>query len=183
MMKSPHKRKAISKGLRFSIFSRDGFTCRYCGNQSDTVTLHIDHIIPVCQGGTNDEANLVTSCIDCNLGKAGRTIEQSAPTESDRLRMAQEMREQREAAEFAREIRSIKKERFQDLVNYWTDITGRESVHRTTISVIFHYVLELGEDVVYDWIERAAERCNDDKNMGKYVSGIRRSVREEEGTA
>ena len=25
------KRKAISKRLRFEIFKRDSFTCRYCG--------------------------------------------------------------------------------------------------------------------------------------------------------
>lgn len=56
----PSKRKAISKGVRFSIFSRDQYQCRYCGRQSDVVELVIDHVIPVAQGGTNDVENLLT---------------------------------------------------------------------------------------------------------------------------
>jgi len=38
------------------------------------LTLHIDHIIPVSKGGTNEEANLVTACDQCNLGKGAKII-------------------------------------------------------------------------------------------------------------
>ena len=38
----------------------------------DDVILEVDHVLPVCEGGTNDIDNLVTSCKDCNRGK-GKT--------------------------------------------------------------------------------------------------------------
>ena len=63
-------RKQISTRTRFEVFKRDGFTCQYCGGKPPAAILHIDHITPVSAGGTNDLANLVTSCKDCNLGKS-----------------------------------------------------------------------------------------------------------------
>ena len=68
------KRKNISKRVRFEVFKRDNFTCQYCGKSAPQVILEIDHITPVSKGGTNDVTNLVTSCKECNRGKATRTI-------------------------------------------------------------------------------------------------------------
>lgn len=62
-------RVAIPKRLRFSVLSRDGFTCQYCGASAPDVKLHVDHIFPVARGGLNALDNLVTACVDCNLGK------------------------------------------------------------------------------------------------------------------
>ena len=62
-------RKPISTRTRFEIFKRDGFTCQYCGAVPPAVILHVDHIIPVCDGGSNSRDNLTTSCQQCNLGK------------------------------------------------------------------------------------------------------------------
>lgn len=64
------KRKAISKKTRFDIFKRDGFQCMYCGSAPPKVLLHVDHIVPVKEGGGNEIDNLVTACEGCNLGKA-----------------------------------------------------------------------------------------------------------------
>jgi hypothetical protein len=69
------KRKAISKRVRFEVFKRDSFTCQYCGLSAPDVVLHIDHINPVAGGGGNDIMNLVTSCLDCNLGKGKRELD------------------------------------------------------------------------------------------------------------
>ena len=38
--------------------------------KEDGVTLHIDHIIPVSKGGTDELSNLQTLCADCNLNKS-----------------------------------------------------------------------------------------------------------------
>jgi hypothetical protein len=63
-------RSSISKSLRWSIFKRDGNRCVVCGAGAvDGVTLHVDHIISVYNGGTNDAENLQTLCEPCNLGK------------------------------------------------------------------------------------------------------------------
>lgn len=67
-------RKEIGKKTRFEVFKRDGFTCQYCGNHPPAVVLHVDHIHPVAEGGTNDQDNLITSCEACNLGKGARLL-------------------------------------------------------------------------------------------------------------
>ena len=58
----------VPPSVRFYVMNRDGFRCRYCGVMPDD-GIHIDHIVPRSKGGANHPSNLVTSCIDCNLGK------------------------------------------------------------------------------------------------------------------
>lgn len=60
---------AVSKRLRFEIFRRDGFKCRYCGLVAGETELTIDHVVPRTLGGSDDPTNLVTACKDCNSGK------------------------------------------------------------------------------------------------------------------
>lgn len=64
------KRKALTQRARFEVFKRDGFTCQYCGSTPPAVTLEVDHIVAVSNGGDNDQDNLVTSCFNCNRGKS-----------------------------------------------------------------------------------------------------------------
>lgn len=60
----------VSASLRYKILSRDNFRCQYCGRGvGEEVTLHVDHVVPRCEGGTNDPSNLKASCADCNHGK------------------------------------------------------------------------------------------------------------------
>jgi len=68
----PRLRRAVGARLRFVILNRDGFRCRYCGATPGETGLHVDHIVPASAGGTCDESNLVTACVDCNLGKSNR---------------------------------------------------------------------------------------------------------------
>lgn len=52
------------------IKARDCYTCqnRQCGKR--TLDLHVDHIIPLSQGGSEEDDNLQTLCVDCNMEKA-----------------------------------------------------------------------------------------------------------------
>ena len=72
------KQGARQLKLRFSIFSRDKFTCQYCGRKAPNVTLEIDHIIPKAKMGQNREDNYITSCKECNIGKGDSLL--SSPT-------------------------------------------------------------------------------------------------------
>ena len=72
------KRKAVPQGMRFEIFARDGFACRYCGAKPPGVVLEIDHVIPVAGGGSNAPANLVTACRKCNSGKGAKLLPKNA---------------------------------------------------------------------------------------------------------
>lgn len=69
------ERGTIAVGLRFNVFRRDGFRCRYCGvSVDDGAILHADHVIPESKGGPTTIDNLVTACIDCNLGKSDKDL-------------------------------------------------------------------------------------------------------------
>lgn len=61
-------RPGISKQLRWSVFSRDKFTCVLCG--ATGVPLECDHIIPVSKGGATEGDNLQTLCEPCNRRKS-----------------------------------------------------------------------------------------------------------------
>ena len=54
----------IRKDKRLAIYLRDECECAYCGSQE---SLTLDHLVPVCKGGSNSQTNLVTACIECNL--------------------------------------------------------------------------------------------------------------------
>jgi len=60
--------------LRFNVLKRDNFTCQYCGQHAPDVKLEVDHIVPIVEGGTNEESNLITSCYACNRGKEGLRV-------------------------------------------------------------------------------------------------------------
>lgn len=65
---------ALSKKTRFEVFKRDRFTCTYCGKRPPDVMLEVDHIHPRAEGGTDDPANLTTSCLACNRGKGATPL-------------------------------------------------------------------------------------------------------------
>lgn len=100
--KTDVKRKSISKKLRFEVFKRDMFTCQYCGRKAPDVVLHIDHIKPVSKGGRNEIMNLVTSCIDCNLGKGAKTLSDQSVVERQR-KQAEYLAQRREQIEMLRD--------------------------------------------------------------------------------
>ena len=56
--------RQIDLKVSWSVFRRDGYKCRYCGN--DHVPLTVDHIVLWEDGGPTIEENLITSCKKCN---------------------------------------------------------------------------------------------------------------------
>ncbi|MGW0062497.1 HNH endonuclease [Streptosporangium sandarakinum] len=64
----PRVRQAIK--LRYKILERDKQTCQDCGAvPGQGVALQVHHVLPVHQGGDNDERNLVTLCSHCHGGR------------------------------------------------------------------------------------------------------------------
>jgi 5-methylcytosine-specific restriction endonuclease McrA len=78
------ERKSISKKTRFEVFKRDGFACQYCGAHPPEVTLEVDHIVPVAEGGPNEFDNYITACFPCNRGKGAVSLDRVPQSLSDK---------------------------------------------------------------------------------------------------
>lgn len=69
-MSRPH----IPHALRERVSARAGDRCGYClANERCGISIEIDHIIPVVEGGATSEENLWLACRDCNGHKGGRS--------------------------------------------------------------------------------------------------------------
>lgn len=108
--RSPAIERSISPQLRSEILERNGFTCQQCGaaagdpdpfNPARKVRLHVDHIIPISQGGANDKTNLRTLCSACNQGRSNISM----PSEGAMNLLAR----------IRREPRSVQKEIYEAL--------------------------------------------------------------------
>lgn len=73
---------AIGSRLRFEVFKRDGFRCRYCGVTAAASALHVDHVTPRSRGGGDVASNLVTACRACNTGKSDVPLEHISADEA-----------------------------------------------------------------------------------------------------
>jgi len=68
------RRSSFTKSIRHEVFKKDKYHCIECGATNKKAVLHIDHIIPVSKGGTDELDNLQTLCESCNLAKKNRII-------------------------------------------------------------------------------------------------------------
>ena len=95
---------AVAKRVRFEVFKRDDFRCQYCGRQTPSVILQIDHIVPRSQGGADEINNLVTSCTDCNLGKSNIPLWKKRGID-DRVKEIELLRERQEQIEWYEQVK------------------------------------------------------------------------------
>jgi len=123
------KRKSTGKRLRFEIFKRDGFRCVYCGNSPVETPLHVDHVLPVAEGGTNDPANLVTACQSCNGGKAAVPLEAKAlPPRATAEEMGDHAEQIREYLAAQRLLDEARKAVVDSIHFYWEERIGGMNV-------------------------------------------------------
>lgn len=66
-------RERITNNTRTTVFERDAYRCKNCGDHHN---LQVDHIIPVSAGGTADLDNLQTLCRVCNGLKGAKSPEE-----------------------------------------------------------------------------------------------------------
>lgn len=76
-------RKKVSFN-KHNVFTRDSYTCQYCGNRFHEHNLTYDHVIPRSKwqgkGTCTCWTNIVTCCKKCNGKKADKTLKQARMT-------------------------------------------------------------------------------------------------------
>lgn len=152
--------KRVSKRLRFEVFRRDGFRCRYCGAAAaeSGEGLTVDHVVPVALGGANDPSNLVTACRDCNAGKTSSSPDEHtvAQVADDALRWAAAVKlahEEAQASLHAHEAVVAAFERHwndqggPELASGWRDSIRRFAAEGLTQADLLHFTdATLGKD-------------------------------------
>lgn len=66
--------RQIDSDIQWRVFKRDGYSCRYCGNNNAPLT--VDHLVCWESGGPSTEANMVASCKKCNKTRSNLSYEE-----------------------------------------------------------------------------------------------------------
>lgn len=136
------KRKQVSVRVRFEVFKRDKFSCRYCGKNPPDVLLELDHIVPVAAGGGNDPSNLLTSCRACNGGKSDRLLvegEYPTPSAAANAEDAERLRQAKAYAKLVEEMRAHDDERVDSVNKTWA-----KAFHAANVSENGELIWQLG---------------------------------------
>jgi ferredoxin len=161
----------ISTRTRFEVFKRDQFTCRYCGRRSPEIVLEVDHIYPVCEGGTDDPINLASSCWECNRGKAGVSLSDVMTGEDPHDRAILILEQERQLAEY-NEVMSRQRERqaadLQVLVDRWCEIKYKDYVNDADYRFLKYCVRVCPVQQVLEFMDIAQSRG---VRRLQYVSG------------
>lgn len=119
------RRKVLSKRTRFEIFKRDGFRCRYCGADPVKSVLHVDHVVAVANGGTNEPENLLTACRECNGGKSDVPLDTHRYAPAEDAETVREHTEQlRDFLALQKELAAARKEAVDVLAGHWESVIG-----------------------------------------------------------
>ncbi len=164
---------ALSKKTRFEIFKRDSFTCQYCGATPPTVVLEVDHIVARARGGADDTDNLVTSCYNCNRGKAAGSLETVPKSLKDK---AVEVAEREAQLEAYQKILSGRRQRLEDdtwqVANILIERFAEEGISRGYFLSIKRFIDNLGLDQVIEAMEIAVSRKYSTGQAFRYFCGI-----------
>lgn len=181
-------RKAISNSKRFEIFKRDGFKCHYCGSTPISSILHVDHILAVSRGGTNEPDNLITACSTCNSGKGNRKLSeakyQPALTPEETREQAKQLREWAKAQ---RSLEAARKEVVEVFAQKWIESTGH--ISQDMYSRLPMTIRTTPHEWIYEAMEIAGKKFRNNGEYSwpqaleaqRYFSGILKRKRAESG--
>jgi len=65
---------------RKNVYERDNGRCQYCGHDVSLNKMTFDHVLPRSQNGQTSWANIVCSCLKCNIKKANKTPKEAHMT-------------------------------------------------------------------------------------------------------
>lgn len=157
--------------IRFEVFKRDAFTCRYCGKKSPEAILEVDHVVPLSGGGTDDIENLVTACYECNRGKGARLLTDIPPEENLHEKAILIAEQELQISEL-QHWRMKQREREDREINaLWKMWTKRFSGHYWKASRVRNYLRKLGYVDVAEVVEYTIDHARAWKDRGFEESG------------
>ena len=130
------KRKKISDRLRFEVFKRDNFMCRYCGRRPPEVELELDHVDAHANGGEDTAENFVTSCDQCNAGKSNVPVPARALPAITPERLAElqaSVERQRVYVALRAESERLIEADAETFLIEWDDLVDASAPHETSI--------------------------------------------------
>lgn len=163
---------SVKKSMRFEVFKRDKFTCQYCGKKAPDVILHLDHITPISKGGDDDILNLVTACVDCNLGKGARELDDDTAIQKRReqLEELEERREQLEMLlEWHRSLAGFDQQVINNLAVFWSDLTPGYSLNDSGLQLLKKWVSRFSVDEVLEAMRICAKQYLQLDEDGKFI--------------
>lgn len=150
-----NKRNPITKKIRFEVFKRDSFRCQYCGAEAPDVTLEVDHIQPIKEGGTNDLSNLITACSKCNRGKGARLLSDNSlvKVQKKQLDELNKRREQLEMMmEWRKELMNLENEKLNHCKNLFEKLAN-VNLSKCAINELKKLVKKYDFEIIIDSIE------------------------------
>ena len=183
---------AVSKRLRYEVFRRDNFACRYCGATAPDAKLTTDHVTPEALGGTDTPDNLVTACSECNSGKTSSTPNATLVDDvaQDALRWAAAMKQAAQELRAQAEPKRAYRAAFHSAWSEWTwERNGKRQPFqlpanwKTSLDAFREAGLpvEVWPDIVEKAMTNDAVKAD---NLFRYCCGIAwRMVRELQGRA
>lgn len=167
-------REPISKKLRFDVFKRDGFACKYCGaTPSETVVLEVDHIHPVASGGTNEIDNLLTACFACNRGKGAEPLSVIPQSLEEKAAIVAEREAQIRAYYEVLEARKARKdEELWAIADVYMQRFHDDGIQRSRMSSIRQFLDHLDYFEVLEAMEIACDRKYTKTSAFAYFCGV-----------
>ncbi len=69
------RRRKLSKAQRLNVYNLFGGRCAYCGKPIAYEDMQVDHVVPLHNGGADNESNYFPACRMCNFYKSTFTLE------------------------------------------------------------------------------------------------------------
>jgi hypothetical protein len=174
------RKRSVKQRVRFEVFKRDQFTCQYCGQTPPAVVLEVDHIVARADRGSDEPANLITACFDCNRGKGAVPLSArlSLDDVESRRRLLQERVEQAEAYEqMLKERRYAEDAAIDEIVAVYEAYFDGWTLLEGTRQSIRNFLRKLPKVVVTEAMEMACLRLGYKEKLGRsavfrYFCGI-----------
>jgi hypothetical protein len=142
--------------MRFEVFKRDGFACQYCGAHPPAVTLEVDHIVAVANGGESSVDNYLTACMPCNRGKGATPLDSIPLSLTQKAAIVAEREEQMRGYNAIMAERRKRMEIHVEAVNVvYERLVPGYTLSDASRSTVRNFVEKLGVYAVMDAMEQA----------------------------